>query len=375
MVTLHVERSFRATILLFALLGFGSMSGALAQPVSQQQPAEKTVDQVNKNIKVFKGMPASKLGNTMLFMRYSLGVSCNFCHVNGQWEQDVKPAKAKTREMIQMVFDINKKFFEGRNEVNCYTCHQGSRIPRTEIMSIRLDIDSMMRPKRPMREEAGPTFPPADQVISKFIDVIGGRDTLSRITSTIEKGSLITSGGIIVTRETYQAAPDKRLDVRHLGNRFGDLMEGFDGTVAWRKDNRGSGEKSGEQFLQAKMDAEFNHPLKIKDLYSKLSVIGIEQLGAGPAYVMSGTSIITGKREQLYFGTESGLLLRRSIVTDNILGAIMTDVYYEEYRTFDGIRMPTLISEFNPDSGTITKISDVEHNVSIDKEKFSIPSK
>jgi len=118
-------------ILLCSLFIPAAPGWMMAEP--RQDTQDKTADQVNKNIQVFKGMPASKLRNTMFFFRYSLGVTCNYCHVFGQFDQDTKPAKAKAREMTRMVMEINKQHFEGRSEVNCFTCHQGSLMPKTEI--------------------------------------------------------------------------------------------------------------------------------------------------------------------------------------------------------------------------------------------------
>src|SRR2546428_14039971 len=46
------------------------------------KPAEKTVDQVFKNIKVLNGIPQSKLYPTMRFMAASLGFQCGSCHIS-----------------------------------------------------------------------------------------------------------------------------------------------------------------------------------------------------------------------------------------------------------------------------------------------------
>src|SRR5262244_3915036 len=62
-----------------------------------QSPPEKTVEQVEKNIKVLTGMPQSQLIPVMNFFAASVGRRCNFCHVNnnGQWDyaSDAKPEK------------------------------------------------------------------------------------------------------------------------------------------------------------------------------------------------------------------------------------------------------------------------------------------
>src|ERR1044072_2726317 len=94
-----------------------------------EPPQEKTVEQVEKNIKVLTGMPQSQLIPVMNFFAASMGRRCNFCHVNkdGQWDfaSDEKPEKATAREMIKMVLDLRKQKFNGADEISCYTCHRG----------------------------------------------------------------------------------------------------------------------------------------------------------------------------------------------------------------------------------------------------------
>jgi photosynthetic reaction center cytochrome c subunit len=341
---------------------------------SNEKTQDKTAEQVNKNIQVFKGLPASKLRNTMFFFRYSLGVNCNFCHTFGQFELDTKPPKAKAREMIKMVKEINTNHFEGWPVVNCYTCHQGSLTPKTEIPAVRTSIQSMFSPRSaPSREEKPPALPSVDDVLNKYIEALGGKEALTKLTSRVVTGSVISAEGTVASREIDEAAPNMRLDVRRSGSDFGDFSEGFDGTLGWRKGNRGVGDLNGDQLSQAQMDAQFNSALRMKDLYTKLAVSVQEKTETEPANVVTGLSTITGKRERFYFGAQTGLLLRRSVVTENFVGSIATDTYYEDYRVVDGIKTPMLVSEYSPDSGSIMKINRVQYNVAIDAGKFKKP--
>src|SRR5258708_35786247 len=86
-------------------------------------PAEKTVEQVGKNIQVLKAMPQSQLYPAMRFMAASLGFQCGSCHVikNGFIDApaDDKPEKQTARQMIKMVLEINKTLGEGRPTVSC----------------------------------------------------------------------------------------------------------------------------------------------------------------------------------------------------------------------------------------------------------------
>src|ERR1051326_3656195 len=91
--------------------------------------AVKPAEQVYKNIVELKGIPADQVGPAMQFIAASLGVNCEFCHVQGKFEADDKGAKKTARNMIAMQNMINKNSFGGRTQVTCNTCHRGAARP------------------------------------------------------------------------------------------------------------------------------------------------------------------------------------------------------------------------------------------------------
>ncbi|NUR56262.1 MAG: c-type cytochrome, partial [Acidobacteria bacterium] len=97
------------------------------QPQRPPRPGE-TAAEYYKNIKVLKDVPAEQLPVSMRFIAASLGVGCDFCHVTGPqggFDRDDKKPKETARKMLRMVETINTQQFEGRQQVNCTTCHHG----------------------------------------------------------------------------------------------------------------------------------------------------------------------------------------------------------------------------------------------------------
>jgi hypothetical protein len=102
----------------------------------EQQPAES----VFRNIRIFKGVPAGRVVRIMgQGYSRSLGVTCNHCHVPGQWASEDKPTKQVAREMHTMVTAINTQYIAKipnlrgeRPTVNCMTCHRGQAQPNTQ---------------------------------------------------------------------------------------------------------------------------------------------------------------------------------------------------------------------------------------------------
>src|SRR5258708_12136781 len=115
------------------------------QPGKENLPAE----QVFHNIEILKGKPASRLPEMMKSLNRLLGVQCTYCHVAGAWEKEEPEPKRTARRMFKMVGNISEKYFDGRDELTCWTCHRRSPKPpngSTEI-SARLATLPMELPQ------------------------------------------------------------------------------------------------------------------------------------------------------------------------------------------------------------------------------------
>ena len=78
---------------------------------------------------------ANPIPETMQSFVLALGLlekgTCTYCHVEDKSSDEKRP-KQVARRMITMVRAINGTFPDGKEHVNCYTCHRGSTTPLTE---------------------------------------------------------------------------------------------------------------------------------------------------------------------------------------------------------------------------------------------------
>jgi|SRR5579883_3168097 len=81
-----------------------------------------------KNLQVLKVQPQELIG-VMRNWSASLGVQCNYCHVQGNFASDDKPTKLLARKMYTMVTDVNTHYAEAKVNIGCYTCHRGKTEP------------------------------------------------------------------------------------------------------------------------------------------------------------------------------------------------------------------------------------------------------
>jgi len=98
-----------------------------AQP--PQEGGKKGGGAQHKNLKLIKDEDVRPMMG--LFTR-SLGVRCDYCHIQGNFASDDNPKKETARMMITLAHDLNAKFPDGKVHVTCYTCHRGKTVPETE---------------------------------------------------------------------------------------------------------------------------------------------------------------------------------------------------------------------------------------------------
>ena len=83
-----------------------------------------------KNLKLLpKRWSMDKIKAEMKAYTKALGVKCDFCHDVKDYASDANKHKGDARKMIRMTRDMNKKFFKGKPEIGCRTCHHGNKEP------------------------------------------------------------------------------------------------------------------------------------------------------------------------------------------------------------------------------------------------------
>lgn len=326
----------------------------------------KTAEQVYKNIQVFKGMPASELDAAMAFISGSLGVRCNYCHVN-PFDKDDKPQKLAARRMIQMVFDLNKGSFNGQAAVSCYTCHRGQPLP----ISVPAVGQNLWQQPNQAAKEVSP-LPTIEQILEQYVQAVGGREAVEKVTSRVLKGSRVGADGVLVPEEVYSKAPNKLLVITSYPKQV--FRTGFNGTQGWAQSNEMARDLPAEMLAQIRREAKFYKETRLKELYSKLSVAGRALVGEREAYVVEATPADGGSPEKLYFDVQTGLLVRKYSEAKTVLGQFPTQTDYEDYREVDGVKLPFTIRWSIPGRSWGRKITEVKQNVPVDDAQFNSPA-
>jgi hypothetical protein len=349
------------------LMSWAATLHAQTAPAPTHPP--KTMEQVYKNIQVLKGVPAEQLNPAMQFIAASLGVQCDFCHVEKAFEKDDKETKQTARKMMRMVFAINKDNFDGHQEVTCFACHRGARkpsvIPTVNEGDIKVAEEEKTRPE----ETSG--LPSAEQIVAKYLQVIGGAEAVAKISTRIQKGTL-TVGAKSFPVEVLAQAPAKRITTVSFPG--GDSVTGINGSEGWLSTAGGvPHEMDTSELDAAKLDAEMFFPAYLKQIFKELRVQKKEMLSGKQAYVVLG--IREGHPPvELYFGEESGLLLRIQRYAETPVGRNPTRIEFEDYRSEGGVKTPFRWTVARLNGRFTIQIEQMQQSIPIEESRFAKPT-
>ncbi len=344
--------------------------------ISQPGTGQSTKEPQNpfKNVQVLKGIADPELQQIMTFVRSSLGVRCDYCHVNSretgwQYEKDDKKQKQTARKMFQMVLDINKTNFEGHTDVTCYTCHAGQTKPLT---APPLPVVPPQFTERGQGNSRRDSLPTPEVILKKYSDAVGTPDAVSHLSSKVMTGTVSGGDGKPNAIEVYQKGPNKLLAVITIPQ--GTIKRCYDGTTAWGITPRGPMELSDHDRDQLKASADLLHDIDLKKQFASMTTAAKDKIDDRDVYVVRGR-IDERSSERLFFDVETGLLRRRVLVSRTMIANIPEQVDLEDYRDVGGLKIPFKVRYSYVDAGisSTRQFSEIKLNAAIEDEKFVAP--
>jgi zinc protease len=227
----------------------------------------------------------------------------------------------------------------------------------------------------PKADAKAVALPAPDEVLAKHAKAVGGKEAIEKITSRSMKGSfdLEAFGVTGAPVERLSKAPNKsamKIDIAG----FGVVNMVYDGATGWDSNPMtGLRELSGVELAQMKRDADFYADLNYKKHYAKMEVKGKEKVGSYETYVIEATPA-EGSPEKLYFDVDTGLLVRHDEEVETPQGKMPMEIYFEEYKVVDGVKIPHIWKRVTPAMTMVTKFTEVKNNVEIEEAKFNKPS-
>ena len=303
----------------------------------------------------------------MQFISNSLGVDCEFCHVEHAPEKDDKEEKKTARKMITMTAAINQANFDGHREVTCVSCHHGASHPA----SVPPIASAEPKPEAPPAAAKPAELPAASAVLDKYVQAVGGADAMAKMGSHVQKGKLSGFGPEPVPVDVSAKSPDKRITTVH--NQRGDNVTAVNGDKGWLGNSgRPPRDMSAGESEAARLDAALLFPSDLRRLFQSFETVRTETIDGKDVIKVRAKNEEKSSTE-LWFDAQSGLLARVMRYQDTPVGRNPTQVDVADYRDVDGVKVPYRWTIARP-SGRFTIQLDESKNVPVEDATFEKPA-
>jgi hypothetical protein len=194
-------------------------------------------------------------------------------------------------------------------------------------------------------------LPTVAEVQQRFVKAIGGEEAIMRPRSITLRGlnELYGARGKRVWLSVVlYVAPFRRLEIDTLPHR-GSFESGYDGKVAWALSPGAKPQiMTGGDTVSIRRDADLYYWAHIPSYFKSMSVVGIESFGGRRCYHLRGITL-WGNENNQYYDVRSGLLVgyRFHQWVRGAPAAAQTRQVFERYRSFEGLKFPTLTTNFS----------------------------
>lgn len=207
-------------------------------------------------------------------------------------------------------------------------------------------------------------IPKVDDILNRYIEAVGGREALQRLTTRVCIGREITdlSSREHPIYERFHFEAYSKIPSNYYTKTWtdaGNYVRAFDGTTGWIKDRCGmhSDERANSDRLDWLLNPQF--ALRVKEYYRDLTLEGTQKVRGYTVYVLESPSV----HRPLFFDTASGLLI-----------GFGHNWEIHDYREVDGILYPRRIHISRKGGSTVYEFDRVEHNVPIADSLFAVPA-
>lgn len=188
-------------------------------------------------------------------------------------------------------------------------------------------------------------LPAAADLFARNVEAMGGEDELrTRKNQYIEGKLSIPMQGMEMGLKLWTAAPDRAYAEMEMPG-VGLFLTGHDNGIGWGHDPMsGATLHEGDELVDSRRDAQFYSDLDYATRYAAMETVGTAEWGAYQTHVVETVSP-EGKRETFYFDQATGLCVGAEKLMDTDMGPIPMRGVYHEFKEFDGVILPTRLSE------------------------------
>jgi hypothetical protein len=215
---------------------------------------------------------------------------------------------------------------------------------------------------------AAQTPPPAEQLVQRYVEAIGGRDAVLGHRTSRTRGTIdVPAAGIQGRLEVVAGAPNRTASVVDLPG-LGVMRSGFDGQVWWAADPI-----MGARLLQgAELDMvrdQANVLLAVRDpsVVREMRTVERTEIGGEPCWKVRMV-LASGREMYDCYHVETGLVVGQVATQTSPMGAMEVTTRIGDYREVQGVRIPFRMVQEMMGMEQIITVTSVEFDAVADAE-------
>jgi hypothetical protein len=210
------------------------------------------------------------------------------------------------------------------------------------------------------------------KLADQYVKAAGGTKTLSKIqTMTLEGTFTNTADGKSGTYTLDTKLPNRYYSELVLGDK--SVIEAYNGKSAWQQSAAGElGTLLGQEGLQLEAASTYYNSrfLNLKKSKLALAFVGHAQVHGKDALQIEITAP-TGVKRQVFFDPQTHLIVEES----GALGGVNEEIYYDDYRPVDGVKMPYKIELHRGNDVYAIDVTRAAINGTVGERVFDFPMK
>ncbi len=211
----------------------------------------------------------------------------------------------------------------------------------------------------------------AKAVIDKYVDAIGGKDNLLKVSDRTTVMSAAIQG-VSISITSYQKAPNKLYQNINAGAMQQKVI--FNGDKGLMQAGGQSMPVSGKDLEKLKLEATLNLILDLGHYNIKSSLKGIEKVDGKNAYKVE-LDLPSGIKWTQYYDTETGLKVKELKPIESPQGTFTQESFYSDYKDVNGVKYPYSIKQSLGTQSFEFKVDSIKVNTGLADKNFNIDSK
>jgi hypothetical protein len=210
------------------------------------------------------------------------------------------------------------------------------------------------------------------KIADQYVKAAGGSKALSKIqTMTLEGSFTNAADGKSGTYTFDTKLPNRYYSELVVGDK--NVIEAYNGKSAWHQTAAGElGTLLGQEGLQLEAASSYYnaHFLNLKKNKLALAFVGHAQVGGKDALQVEVTAP-TGMKREVFFDPQTHLIVKEA----GPLGGVNEEVFYDDYREVDGVKLPYKIELHRGSDVYAVIITRAAINATVGERVFDFPMK